>query len=116
MILGGFTLVHQFCQVGAHAFTAMGAIINRDVPPYVTVAGSFAEPKGINSEGLRRRGFSRERLAAIKQMHKLLYRQGLTLEAAREAIAGLSVQFPEALADIDAVSAFIAGSKRGLAR
>ncbi|MCB1569965.1 MAG: acyl-ACP--UDP-N-acetylglucosamine O-acyltransferase, partial [Xanthomonadales bacterium] len=61
VILGGFTLVHQFCQVGAHAFTAMGAIINRDVPPYVTVAGSFAEPKGINSEGLRRRGYSSER-------------------------------------------------------
>ena len=58
-ILGGFTLVHQFCQVGAHAFTAMGSVINRDVPPFVTVAGTYAEPHGINSEGLRRRGYDK---------------------------------------------------------
>ena len=57
-ILGGFSLVHQFCQIGAHAFTAMGSVINRDVPPYTVVAGSYAEPRGINSEGLKRRGFS----------------------------------------------------------
>src|SRR3546814_4539113 len=57
VILGGFTLVHQFCQIGAHAFTAMGSVVNRDVPPFVTVAGAYAQPHGINAEGLRRREF-----------------------------------------------------------
>src|SRR5438045_3317436 len=79
VILGGFTLVHQFCQIGAHAFTSMGSIINRDVPPYVTVAGNFAEPKGINSEGLKRRGFSPERIMTIKRGYKTLYKSGLAL-------------------------------------
>jgi len=82
-ILGGFTLLHQFCQVGAHAFTSMGSVINRDVPPYVTVAGNFAEPKGINSEGLKRRGFSAEKILSIRRAYKTLYLAGLPLAEAR---------------------------------
>ena len=112
VILGGFTLVHQFCQIGAHAFTAMGAIINRDVPPFVTVAGSFAEPKGINSEGLRRRGFSSERIMAIKRAYRTLYSSGLPLaEACTElARAGETAQ------DVQLMLEFIERSKRSLVR
>ncbi len=115
-ILGGLTGVHQFTQIGAHVMAGFASHISQDVPPFMLVDGNPLSVRGFNLEGLRRRGFSPQRLAAVKQMHKLLYRQGLTLEAARQAIAELKSQNPEAVADIDAVSAFIAGSKRGLAR
>src|SRR3546814_6964884 len=72
VILGGFTLVHQFCQIGAHAFIAMGSVVNRDVPPFVTVAGAYAQPHGINAEGLRRREFSGERILAIQRAYRTL--------------------------------------------
>ncbi|MGB0135113.1 acyl-ACP--UDP-N-acetylglucosamine O-acyltransferase [Dokdonella sp.] len=112
VILGGFTLVHQFCQVGAHAFTAMGAIINRDVPPYVTVAGSFAEPKGINSEGLRRRGYSSDRIMAIKRAYRTLYNSGLPLSKARSELALAAESAPDVKLMLD----FIERSQRSLVR
>jgi len=112
VILGGFTLVHQFCQVGAHAFTAMGAIINRDVPPYVTVAGSFAEPKGINSEGLRRRGYSSDRIMAIKRAYRTLYMSGLPLSEARTELARAAELAPDVRLMLD----FIERSQRSLVR
>lgn len=112
VILGGFTLVHQFCQVGAHAFTAMGAIINRDVPPYVTVAGSFAAPKGINSEGLRRRGYSSERIMAIKRAYRTLYMSGLPLSEARSQLARAAEHAPDVKLMLD----FIERSQRSLVR
>ena len=112
VILGGFTLVHQFCQIGAHAFTAMGAIINRDVPPYVTVAGSFAEPKGINSEGLRRRGYSSDRIMAIKRAYRTLYNSGLPLSEARSELARAAESAP----DVKLMLEFIDRSQRSLVR
>ena len=112
VILGGFTLVHQFCQIGAHAFTAMGAIINRDVPPYVTVAGSFAEPKGINSEGLRRRGYSQERIMSIKRAYRTLYNSGLPLSDARAELARAAETAPDVKLMLD----FIERSQRSLVR
>lgn len=112
VILGGFTLVHQFCQVGAHAFTSMGSIINRDVPPYVTVAGSFAEPKGINSEGLKRRGFDSERILSIRRAYKTLYKSGLPLAEAREELARASSDAPDVKLMLD----FIDRSQRSLVR
>ncbi len=112
VILGGFTLVHQFCQVGAHAFTAMGAIINRDVPPYVTVAGSFAEQKGINSEGLRRRGYSSDRIMAIKRAYRTLYMSGLPLADARTELARAAEDAPDVRLMLD----FIERSQRSLVR
>lgn len=112
VILGGFTLVHQYCQVGAHAFTAMGAIINRDVPPYVTVAGSFAEPKGINSEGLRRRGYTSDRIMAIKRAYRTLYNSGLPLSQARSELARAAESAPDVQLMID----FIERSQRSLVR
>jgi UDP-N-acetylglucosamine acyltransferase len=112
VILGGFTLVHQFCQIGAHAFTSMGSIINRDVPPYVTVAGSFAEPKGINSEGLRRRGFDGDRIMRIKRAYKTLYKSGFTLAEAREELARAASDAP----DVQLMLDFIERSQRSLVR
>ena len=85
-ILGGFTLVHQFCKIGSHVITAVGTVVFKDIPPYVTASGYDASPHGINAEGLKRRGFSTERIAAIKRAYKLLYRNSLTLEEAKVAI------------------------------
>jgi len=115
-ILGGLTGVHQFTQIGAHVMAGFASHISQDVPPFMLVDGNPLSVRGFNLEGLRRRGFGPERLAAVKQMHRLLYRQGLTLEAARQAIDALAAQYPEAAADIQALSRFIAGSKRGIAR
>ncbi|MCB1554167.1 MAG: acyl-ACP--UDP-N-acetylglucosamine O-acyltransferase [Xanthomonadales bacterium] len=111
-ILGGFSLVHQFCQIGAHAFTAMGSVINRDVPPFVTVAGTYAEPHGINSEGLRRRGYDRERIGAIKKAYRTIYKSGLPLSEARAALAEAAPEAPDVQMMID----FIDRSQRSLVR
>ncbi|MFP5345390.1 MAG: acyl-ACP--UDP-N-acetylglucosamine O-acyltransferase, partial [Gammaproteobacteria bacterium] len=83
-ILGGFTLVHQYCMIGAHCFCGMGSVISMDVPPYVMVSGHPARPHGINSEGLKRRGFSAEALRALREAYKLIYKSSLTLSEARE--------------------------------
>jgi len=115
-ILGGLTGVHQFTHIGAHVMAGFASHISQDVPPFMLVDGNPLSVRGYNLEGLRRRGFSPQRLQAVKQMHKLLYRQGLTLEAARQAIAALDVQYPEAASDIQALTSFIASSTRGLAR
>lgn len=114
--LGGVTLIHQFCKIGAHVMTGMGSAIAQDVPPFMITTGAPAEVRGLNSEGLRRRGFSPERLAVIKQMHKLLYRQGLTFEAAREAITALAGTVPEADGDVALMTQFFTASTRGILR
>lgn len=85
-IFGGFTGVHQFCRIGAHAFTGMGSLVNTDVPPFVIVAGDYARPRGINSEGLRRRGFGGERIAALRRAYRTLYVAGLPLADARQRL------------------------------
>lgn len=82
VILSGFTLVHQFCSIGAHAFTGMGSAIAKDVPPYMIVSGNPARPHGINKEGLKRRGFTSEQIGQLRRAYKVLYRQGLSLEEA----------------------------------
>jgi UDP-N-acetylglucosamine acyltransferase len=112
VILGGFSLIHQFCKVGDHAFTAMGASVNRDVPPYVMVAGEYAQPRGINSEGLKRRGFSPERIAAIKRGYRALYMAGLPLAEARAKIAEEAADAPDLALMLD----FIDSSTRSLIR
>lgn len=113
-IIGGLTGVHQFTKVGAHVMAGFASHISQDVPPFMMVDGNPLSVRGLNLEGLRRRGFSAERLAVIKQMHRLLYRQGLTLDAARSAIADL--HSAEAADDIALMLAFIDQSTRGLAR
>ncbi len=94
-ILGGFVGVHQFVRVGAHSFCGVGTVLTQDLPPYVTVAGHPAAPHGINSEGLRRRNFSPEAIAAIKRAYKTLYRKGLSLQEAIAAIESESANHPE---------------------
>jgi len=90
VILGGYAGVHQFCKVGSHAFFANNATTTRDVPPYVLVAEAPAVPKGINLEGLKRRGFSADDLTAIKEAYRLLYRSGLKLAEATEQLERLA--------------------------
>lgn len=111
-ILGGFTGVHQFCHVGAHAITAVGSVVLKDIPPYVTAAGNTAKPHGINSEGLKRRGFSAATIAAIKRAYKTLYRSGLTLEEAQSALAAQTDEYLEVGVLVD----FLAQSTRGIVR
>jgi len=110
--LGGFVGVHQFVQIGAHSFCGIAAVITQDIPPHVLVAGNPAAPKGINSEGLKRRGFSAEAIAMIKQAYRVLYRSGLSFEDAQQQIAELAATTPE-LAD---TVRFLAGSTRGILR
>lgn len=111
-ILGGFTVVHQFVRIGAHSMTAMGTILLQDLPPYVMAAGNPAEPRTINAEGLKRRGFSTDAVAAIKRAYKSLYKSALTLSEARTVIEDLAQTTPELIPLTD----FIADAGRGLIR
>lgn len=112
VILGGFTLVHQYCGVGAHAFTGMGSAIAKDVPPYMMVSGAPAHPHGLNSEGLKRRGFSGAALATLKKAYKLLYRSGLSFEEAVERIRALEAE----CAEITPLREFLERQTRGIIR
>jgi UDP-N-acetylglucosamine acyltransferase len=112
VVLAGYTLLHQFCRVGDHAFTAMGAKVNGDVPPYVLVGGEYAQPRGINSEGLKRRGFDAERVRAIRRAYKVLYSSGLPLSEAKAELARMAAEAP----DIAALLDFIEGAERPLLR
>ena len=112
-ILGGFTGVHQFCRVGAHAITGVSSVVLADVPPFVTAMGNTAQPHGINSEGLKRRGFSAETIKAIRSAYKTLYRSGLTLEQAREQIAQQAATCPQLVPLSDFLSTT---SKRSIVR
>jgi UDP-N-acetylglucosamine acyltransferase len=117
-ILGGFTVVHQFVRIGAHAMTAMCSLLFADVPPFVMCQGQPAAARSMNFEGLRRRGFSAERLSAIKAMHKALYRDELTLHQSQEAIQALPQRFPEAWPDVNMMLAFLGqvSAQRGIVR
>nr|WP_298166884.1 acyl-ACP--UDP-N-acetylglucosamine O-acyltransferase [uncultured Pseudomonas sp.] len=111
-ILSGYTLVHQFCHIGAHSFAGMGSAIGKDVPAYVTVSGNPAEARSMNFEGLRRRGFSAEAIQALRRAYKTVYRQGLTIEQALLELAEPSAQFPEVALFRDSIQA----SNRGIIR
>ena len=110
--LGGFTGVHQFVRVGAHSFCGVSTVLLQDVPPYVTVSGNPSAPHGINSEGLKRRGFTPDDILAIKRAYKTLYRSGLGLEEARNQITVGAATEPtlQILAD------FLAIPGRGIVR
>ncbi len=111
-ILGGYSLIHQFCKIGAHAFTGMGSKVNCDVPPYVVVGGEMSVPRGINSEGLKRRGFDANRIAAVKRAYRTLYMAGLPLKEAREKLA----EQAQSDADVRMLVEFIDRSERSLLR
>jgi len=101
VILAGYAGVHQFCKVGAHAFLGNNAAVTRDVPPYLLVSGTPAEPKGINSEGLKRRDFTPEQIANIKNAYRVLYRSGLKLAEAMEKLQELAQSQPEVQPFVD---------------
>jgi UDP-N-acetylglucosamine acyltransferase len=111
-ILGATTLVHQFVHIGAHSFTGMGTFLPQDLPPYVKAAGNMAHPYGINSEGLRRRGFSADTILRIKRAYRSLYRAGLSLEDAKRELAAQAAQCPE----VGALLEFLSRSRRGFIR
>ena len=112
VILGGGTLVHQFCRIGAHAFTAGGSVVLRDVPPYVMAGGNSATPHGINSEGLKRRGFTPESIETIRRAYKTLYRSKLGFEEAKQAIAELARNVPQ----LEILAQFLVSTQRGIVR
>lgn len=114
--VGGLTGIHQFVKIGAHAMVGFASAVSQDVPPFMLVDGNPLAVRGYNVVGLRRRGFSAERIAAVKQMHKLIYRQGLTLEAARAAIAELAQSTPQASDDAVMMERFLTDATRGIAR
>ena len=112
VILGGLTAIHQFCKIGAHAFIGGGAIVTRDVPPYVMVTGNPAEPHGVNAEGLKRRGFTPEQIRNIRNAFRILYRSELRLSEAVTRLSELGRTQPEVQAFVD----FIERSTRSLIR
>ncbi|SIP99810.1 acyl-ACP--UDP-N-acetylglucosamine O-acyltransferase [Pseudacidovorax sp. RU35E] len=114
--VGGLVGIHQFVKVGAHAMVGFATAVSQDVPPFMLVDGNPMTVRGFNIVGLKRRDFSAGRLAAVKQMHRVLYRQGRTLEDARAAIDALAGEMPEAAGDVQLMSAFLSGSTRGIAR
>jgi UDP-N-acetylglucosamine acyltransferase len=111
-ILGGFTLVHQFCKIGQHVITAVGSVVFKDIPPYVTASGYDANPHGINAEGLKRRGFSAESITHIKRAYKTLYRQSLTLDEAKLVLSQQAITVPE----LNLLVAFLNETTRGIIR
>jgi UDP-N-acetylglucosamine acyltransferase len=112
VILGGFVGVHQFCKIGAHAFIGMGSLVNADVPPFVMIADRYAEPRGINAEGLKRRGFDPERIAAIKRAYRSVFMSGKPMAEAKAELA----ESAKASDDVRQMLAFIEASQRGLQR
>jgi UDP-N-acetylglucosamine acyltransferase len=111
-ILGGFTAVHQFCHIGAHSITAIGTVVLQDIPPFVIASGNTAKPYGINSEGLKRRGFAADTITRLKRAYKTLYKSGLTLSDARRKIVPQVRACPELQVLLD----FLDQSTRGIVR
>ena len=111
-ILGGFTKVHQFCRIGAHAFCSMNCDLNKDVPPFITAAGRMAVPRGINAEGLKRRGFTSEAIRNIRRAYKVLYRSDLALG---DALVQLDAQFSDA-EELSDFLRFVRDSERSIIR
>lgn len=118
VILGGFTVVHQFVRLGAHSMTAMCSLLFADLPPFVMCQGQPASARAMNLEGLRRRGFSPERIGAVKAMHKALYRDDLTLDQAQLQIADLLQNRPESAPDVEMMLSFLTKTspQRGIVR
>ncbi len=111
-VLGGFTVAHQFCRIGAYCMTALGAITFMDIPPYVMASGNPAEPHGLNLRGLKRRGFSEDAMDALRQAYKTLYKSKLKLSEAVERLEKAGKRFPEVQHFVE----FIKASERGIIR
>lgn len=116
VILGGLTAVHQFVRVGSHAMAGGGTILVQDLPPFVICNGNPAAAHGLNSEGLKRRGFSVEAIAALRRAYKTVYKEGLTAAAACEQLQRVAEQTPAAAAELLALADFVRSSTRGIVR
>jgi UDP-N-acetylglucosamine acyltransferase len=111
-ILSGYSLIHQFCTVGEHSFTSFASHVNQSIPPYVTVAGEKAKVKGVNTEGLKRRGYSSEQISQIRRAYKTLYREGKPLEEARAVLTEMATDSPE----LQPLVEFLKTADRGIIR
>jgi UDP-N-acetylglucosamine acyltransferase len=116
VIVSGFAAVHQFCKVGAHAFIGMNTSLTQDVPPFVLLSGNPAEPHGINIEGLKRRGFTREQIGEIRNAYKLIYKSGLTLDEAKAALLKAEADAPESADYLRMMREFLGSTTRGIVR
>lgn len=116
VIFGGFSLVHQFCKIGAHSMTAFGSHVSRDVPPFVMIGGTPSAPHGINSEGLRRRGFSQQQIGDIRKAYRILYRSGLSLDDAKTELAKAEAEVEESGLYLNLMRDFLDASTRGILR
>jgi UDP-N-acetylglucosamine acyltransferase len=116
VIMSGYANVHQFCKIGAHAFVGMSTSLTQDVPPFVLLNGNPAQAHGINIEGLKRRGFTREQINALRAAYKTLYRSGLTLEEAKAALLEQEHNTPEAAGQLRAFRTFLDTASRGIVR
>ncbi|AWL12600.1 Acyl-[acyl-carrier-protein]--UDP-N-acetylglucosamine O-acyltransferase [Saliniradius amylolyticus] len=112
VIIGGMSGVHQFCHIGSHSFCGAGSILVKDLPPYVMAGGEKVAPHGINSEGLRRRGFNKDTIMAIRRAYKVLYRQGLSQDEAVQQLNDMAKKTPE----VALLAEFVAASQRGIIR
>jgi UDP-N-acetylglucosamine acyltransferase len=115
-IMGGFSNVHQFCKIGAHAMVGMSTSLTQDVPPFVILSGNPAAAHGINSEGLKRRGFSQEAINAIRHAYKLIYKSGLTLDQAKAALQEQELAAPEFEPYMKLLREFLENVTRGIVR
>ena len=111
-ILSGYSLIHQFCTVGEHSFTSFASHVNQSIPPYVTVSGEKARVKGINSEGLKRMGYTSAQIKQVRRAYKVLYREGKPLEEAKGILAEMAEDFPE----IQPMADFLKTAERGIIR
>jgi len=116
VILSGFAAVHQFCKIGDHAFVGMNTSLTQDVPPFVLLSGNPAQPHGINIEGLKRRGFTREQINDLRNAYKLIYKSGLTLEEAKAALAQAEAQSPSSAQHLRQLREFLDTTTRGIVR
>ena len=103
-ILGGFTAVHQFCHIGPHCMTGAGSVVLKDIPAYVMANGNSVSPHGMNTEGLKRRGFNESTIKVLRQAYKIIYRQGLTLEAAIARLNEICVEGDELSVLVDSLN------------
>lgn len=112
VIFGAFTVIHQFCRIGSHAFSGMGTVIKADVPPYIMINGNPAEPHGINIEGLRRSGFSNEQIKTLRKAYKAIYKSGNRLQEAIEELTVMAEEHEE----VQCLPEFLSSSERGIIR
>lgn len=116
VIMSGFSAVHQFCKIGEHAFVGMNTSLTQDVPPFVLLSGNPASAHGINIEGLKRRGFSREQISDLRNAYKLIYKSGLTREEAKAALARAETDSPNSAVHLRQLRDFLDNSTRGIVR